>query len=305
MRPENRQTDNLSRPYAPLRAFYGLMFLALLLLPLTACALRAVQPEPAPEPAPLGLPDNITCEIEIVTESDISRADDGSILAAYTYRLPVMSLYRRNGEPVTEENAADSRESEAVAMMRTFNRAFTEWKAEADFPALETLAQYDYDVKKQDKASWDNHYEQGLDSEAYRTNHFVSVAGRFHYYAGGAHPNTVMLGWNYDMDKGEFFYAGQLFQSTEAVTNELMRMSRERAAEWNMSPEEFYWEDYADIINAWSEKSAVVTFDEYYMNVSYSPYDIAAYAAGEQIFSIPRTWLKPYLNQYGLRLLSA
>lgn len=300
MKPEN----HTPRPQTPLRAFYGLIFLALALLPLTACALRTVQTTPAPEPAPLGLPDNLVCEIETETESDISRADDGSIIAAYTYRLPVMRLYRRNGEPVTEENAAEGREADAVEMTNIFNRAFTQWKIEADFPALEALARENYAQKQANKEKWENHYEQGLESEVYQTDRFVSVSGRFYYYAGGAHPNTVLLGWNYDMEKAAFFYAGQLFQDTEAVTDELLRLSRERAAEWNSTPEEFYWEDYADIINAWSEKSAAVTFDEYYMNVSYSPYDIAAYAAGEQIFSIPRTWLKPYLNQYGEHLLS-
>ena len=310
MKPENHQTkitpfaSPSPRPKTPLRAFYGLVLIALALLSLTACALRTVQSGSVSEPAPLGLPDNIVCEIELETQSDISRADDGSILAAYTYRLPVMSLYRRNGEPVTEENAADGRESDAVEMTNVFNRAFAQWKQEADFPALEALARDDYAQKQAEKVAWDYHYEQGLESDVYQTDRFVSVSGRFYYYAGGAHPNTVLLGWNYDMEKAVFFYAGQLFQETEAVTDELLRMARERAGEWNMTPEEFYWEDYADIINAWSEKSAAVTFDEYYMNVSYSPYDIASYAAGEQIFSIPRTWLQPYLNQYGQHLLS-
>lgn len=303
MKPENRNRS--ARPRTPLRAFYGLVLVALALLPLTACALNAVQNISPPEPAPVGLPDSLTCEIEIETQSDIARADDKSILAVYTYRLPVMRLYRRNGEPVAEDNAADQREADAVETVNTFNRAFTRWKTEADFPALEELARQDYAQKKENKENWDYHYEQGLESDVYQTGRFVSVSGRFYYYAGGPHPNTVLLGWNYDLEKGAFFYAGQLFRDTEAVTEELLRMARDRAGEWNMTPEEFYWEDYPDILNAWSEKSAVVTFDEYYMNVSYSPYDIASYAAGEQIFSVPRTWLKPYLNQYGERILGA
>ena len=299
MKPEETTPPRLK---TSLRALYGLLLLVSALV-LSACAPRTTQ-TPVSEPAPVGLPDNLVCEIETVTESDLSRATDGAILAAYTYRLPVMGLYRRNGEPVTEENAADARERDAVAMADNFNRAFEQWKAEADFPALEALAWENYEQKKQEKVSWDYHYEQGLESEVYKTDRFVSVSGRFYYYAGGAHPNTVLLGWNYDMETASFFYAGQLFQNTQAVTDELLRLSRERAAELNVPAEEFYWEDYADIINAWSEKSAAVTFDEYYMNVSYSPYDIASYAAGEQIFSIPRSWLKPYLNQYGERLLS-
>lgn len=304
MKPENHHISSAPPYRTPLRALYGLVLIALALVLLTACALRTARTtSPAPE-VPAGLPENLTCEIENEPESDISRADDGSIIAAYTYQLPVMRIYRRNGAPVTEETAASARELDAVRLADTFNQAFTQWKEEADFPALEELALQDYAQKLEEKIPWDYHYEQGLESEVYQTGRFASVSGRFYYYAGGAHPNTVLLGWNYDLEKGEFFYAGQLFQETEPVTEELLRMARERAVEWNTTPEDFFWEDYADILGAWSEKSAVVTFDQYYMTISYSPYDIAAYAAGEQIFSIPLTWLVPYMNQYGRHLFS-
>lgn len=277
--------------------------LALALLLLTACAFHKVS-TPAPENAPAGLPENLTCEIETEPESGISRADDGSMIAAYTYKLPVMRLYRENGAPVNEETAENSRELDAVQIANTFNQAFRDWKEEADYPALEELAQQDYAQKQEDKQNWDYHYEQGLETDIYKASRFVSVSGRFYYYAGGAHPNTVFLGWNYDMEKGTFFYAGQLFQDTEAVTEELLHLARERAAEWNMTPEDFFWEDYAETLNGWSEKSAVVTFDQFNMTISFSPYVIASYAAGEQIFNIPITWLWQYLNPYGKHLLS-
>ena len=310
MNSETHQNPATSKPYqdaprrTPLRALYGLVILALALTLLTACALHTVTTTqtPAPEP-PAGLPDSIICEIETAPESDISRADDGSILAAYTYQLPVMRLYRRNGAPVNDETAASTQERNAVQMADTFNQAFAQWRTEADFPALEELARGDYAQKLENQEKWENHYEQGLESAVYQTNRFASISGRFYYYAGGAHPNTVLLGWNYDLEKASFFYAGQLFQDTETVTAELLRMARERAQEWNMAPQEFFWENYADILGAWSDSSAVVTFDEYYMNISFSPSEIAAYAAGEQMFSIPRTWLKPYLNAYGEHLL--
>ena len=290
--------------HTPLRTFYGLVLLALSIVLLSACAIGAAQNAAPPDNTPVGLPENLTCEIELVPESDISRAEDGSILAAYSYQLPVMGLYRRNGAPVTEETAESARELEAVQMVKTFNEAFQQWKTEADFSALEELARQDYAQKIQDNLNWDYHYEQGLESDFYQTDRFVSVSGRFYYYAGGAHPNTVLLGWNYDLEKGAFFYAGQLFKDTEPVTEELLHMASERAAEWNMTPEEFFWEDYPDILNGWSDNAAVVTFDEFNMTVSFSPYDIASYAAGEQIFTIPLTWLKQYLNQYGQHLLS-
>lgn len=311
MKPENHQIPSIDpsaiRRVRKSRTLLAFLLLTLILLPLTSCALprqnAATVREPVQE-TPVGLPDNLVCEITTESVSDATRSSNGTILAAYSYQIPVMGIYRRNGEPLTEESAVTERELFAVKMADTFNQAFAQWQNEADFPALEELAWQDYDLSLQEGSDWVNHYEQGLDTDVYQTDRLVSVSGRFYYYAGGAHPNTVLLGWNYDLEKGAFFYAGQLFQETEAVTEALLRMANARAAEWNMDPREFYWEDYEQILGAWSDSSAVVTFDDDNMTVSFSPYDIAAYAAGEQIFDLPRTWIEPYLNQYGKRLLS-
>lgn len=302
MKPEISQQIPVPGTRRPL--WFIVFVLSLSLLLLTSCALLPAHTTVSEPPPPAGFPDNLTCEIELESDNGASRSDDGVMLAAFNYQIPVMRIYRRNGAPVTAESAASTEELNAVNMADTFNRAFEEWEQQADFLALEALARQDYALRKQDNLEWNYHYEQGLESSLYQTNRFVSIAGRFYYYAGGAHPNTVLLGWNYDLEKGEFFYAGQLFENTEAVTEELLRMARERAAERNMAPEEFFWEDYADILREWNENSAVVTFDESYMTISFSPYDLASYAAGEQVFTFSRAWIAPYLNQYGAHILS-
>ena len=62
-----------------------------------------------------------------------------------------------------------------------------------------------------------------------------------------------------------------------------------------------YWEDYQTIAADWS--SYAVSFDEDGMTVAFSPYEIACYAAGPQIFKLSYDFLKPYLSDHGLEIL--
>ena len=39
------------------------------------------------------------------------------------------------------------------------------------------------------------------------------------------------------------------------------------------------------------------------MHITFSPYDIAPYAAGAQEFTLPYDWLAPHLSESGLALL--
>ena len=68
-----------------------------------------------------------------------------------------------------------------------------------------------------------------------------------------------------------------------------------------MTPGEMFWEDYEDIIADWS--SYAVSFDEEGMTVAFSPYELAAYAAGAQEFVLTYEELAPHLNQRGRQML--
>ena len=85
------------------------------------------------------------------------------------------------------------------------------------------------------------------------------------------------------------------------VTEELTRQARCRASEEDMVPEEMFWEDYESIIADWS--SYAVSFDESGMTVAFSPYELAAYAAGAQEFTLTYEELAPHLNQRGQQVL--
>ena len=39
------------------------------------------------------------------------------------------------------------------------------------------------------------------------------------------------------------------------------------------------------------------------MNVAFSPYELAAYAAGAQEFKMPYEWLKEYLDEHSIEVL--
>ena len=57
----------------------------------------------------------------------------------------------------------------------------------------------------------------------------ISVSGIYYSYTGGAHPNTWLLGWNYDLETGEFFSPEVLSEGTElqdAVTSEIIRQAQ-------------------------------------------------------------------------------
>ena len=123
-------------------------------------------------------------------------------------------------------------------------------------------------------------------------------------YTGGAHPNSYFLGWTFDLENGTFYgpegMAGQT-QLQEAVSAEIIRQAQERAEQEGMTAEEFFWAEYQQIIAEWPNYA--VSFDQSGMRVAFSPYELAAYAAGPQTFHMSYEWLEPYLDEHGLTAL--
>ena len=162
------------------------------------------------------------------------------------------------------------------------------------------------DMCREWEMDWGGPYTLGLDCTVYQTEQLVSVAGTYYSYTGGAHSNTYLLGWNFDLDTGEFFDAKALSDGTalqDYVAEELTVQACSRAAEADMAPMEMFWEEYETVIADWS--SYAVSFDESGMTVAFSPYELACYAAGPQEFTISYEKLTPHLNQNGHRVLGA
>ena len=87
----------------------------------------------------------------------------------------------------------------------------------------------------------------------------------------------------------------------KAVEQELNVQALQIAADADLPPEEYFWADYTDILRDWVNYA--VSFDETGMTVAFSPYELACYAAGEQVFHLPYDQILPYLSEHGKRVL--
>ena len=237
--------------------------------------------------------------VELEKYEETVRDEDGAALAECSYELPVMRVLAEDGSVL--EEAASAEQERALAAAETFNARFAAWK---DNP--KTLAE----SAKEDRAFRN---ESGLESVAYtddlrcavyQTERLISVSGTYSTYTGGAHPNHILMSWNFDLETGEFFEPEILDEGgdlREYVHQALMKEARETAAGADMAPRDLYWEDYADTLSEWL--SYAVSFDAEGMTVGFSPYELAAYAAGPQIFRLTYDQLAPHLGEHGRTLL--
>lgn len=243
----------------------------------------------------------IRYQVELSTWTDTALAEDGTELAEYRFDLPVLTPVREDGTPVEEPQTPA--EEQAAAVAAAFNEKFGKWAAAEEFSEIVSWAEEDLAFRREEGIDWPGPYTVELDCSVYQTEHLISVSGTYYSYTGGAHPNTWMLGWNFDLQTGEFFDPELLAEDTElqeAVIAELLRQAQTPDENGYVAAES-YWEDYEDIMANWA--SYAVTFDEVGMNVIFSAYELAPYAEGPQEFHLSYAYLEPYLNESGLELL--
>ena len=202
------------------------------------------------------------------------------------------------------QKAAAPAEEAALTAAETFNSQFRDWAAADGFDEVTAWAEEDRAGRAETGAAW-TPYVLELESEVCRTGDLISVQAVYYGSSGGAHPNTVLMAWNFDLSTGRFLTPEQLAADgqafSEAVAQELLRQSRETAAAYDMAPEDFFWTNYQEILAGWS--SYAVSFDGEGMTVGFSPYELAAYAAGPQIYHLPYEQLAGYFSTHGLALL--
>ena len=241
----------------------------------------------------------IAFSVEMETYEETVRDEDGAALAECSYELPVLTARLADGSVL--ETVATACQERALAVAETFNGRFAQWKTNP-----RTLAE----SAREDRAFRNESglepvaYTDNLSCTVYQTERLVSVSGNYSTYTGGAHPNSILMSWNFDLDAGEFFEPEILDEGgdfREYVHLALVKQARETAAAAGMTPKDFYWEDYEDTLAEWS--SYAVSFDETGMTVGFSPYELAAYAAGPQVFHLAYETLLPHLGQHGRALL--
>ena len=257
-------------------------------------------PPPAAEPA---LEETCVCTIEMMDWEDSAVDGDGASLATCRVHMPVLTARRADGTAI--EAAGTEAEARALAAAETFNAQFAVWTLDEEFQELADLAREERAWRQESGIDWGPAFFTELTSETYQTDRLVSVAGDYYSYTGGAHPNTVLMAWNFDLETGAFFVPEQLAGDGEAfskaVSEEIVRQIGETAAEYDLTAAEMFWENYEEISAGWS--SYAVSFDETGMTVGFSPYELAAYAAGPQVFHLSYDLLAPHLGDYGRAVL--
>ena len=240
--------------------------------------------------------------VETEVWEDTILAEDGTELVHYIFRIPQMFACYVDGSPIIR--AERETEEAALETADTFNQQFSTWTDGEGLAELTKAAQADLTLRRESGFEWEFPYELELSTSIYSTDCMVSVSATYERFTGVAHPNTYLMSWNYDLTGGAFFTAealaadSQLFR--DAVQEEIIRQTGISTPEEAVAAG--YWEDYADIAADWS--SYAVSFDEEGMTVAFSPYELACYASGPQIFSLTYGQVEPYLSDHGRTVLS-
>ena len=199
------------------------------------------------------------------------------------------------------QRAASEEQERALAAAETFNARFAQWRTNPG-----TLAE----AAREDQAFRNESglepvaYTDDLSCTVYQTERLISVSGVYCTYTGGAHPNSILMSWNFDLDSGTFFEPDFLEEDgrlKEFVAAELVRQAEEDALENGLAPGDYLWPDYESILADWTNYA--VSFDEEGMTVGFSPYELACYAAGPQVFRLTYDQLRPHLGQHGRAVL--
>ncbi|SFP70574.1 protein of unknown function [Oscillibacter sp. PC13] len=247
-------------------------------------------------------PEAVTYTVELQTVENTAEAEDGTLLVHYKFELPVMTAVRKDGSEILQ--AANETERAALLIVESFNSQFADWLDRGEFSALAAAAEEDRTWQVLNGGEWIGAYELGLTCDLYQTGELISVAAEYYSYTGGAHPNTSLLAWNFDLTTGQFFTPAILAADGQdflaAVQEEIVRQANIPLEDGTV-PAAGYWEDYEEIAADWS--SYAVSFDETGMKVAFSPYEIACYAAGPQVFSLPYELLLPHLSDHGKVIL--
>lgn len=268
--------------------------LFLVLSTLSGCANETLTNLKNAPPILAAAPAVFTYQAELTRCEGAVSGDDGTVLAEYAYEVPLLKVCQAGGTLL--ETASDPEESKALAAAQTFNDQFLSW-VEPDLTGLTEIAQEEQSFRAEEGLSFIP-YQDELSCTVYQTEQLISVFATYCTYTGGAHPNTILLSWNFDLESGEFFEPEILDEGgdlREYVQSAMARQVREEKLQ------DLYWEDYETTLADWSNYA--VSFDETGMTVAFSPYELAAYAAGPQIFRLSYEELLPHLGPHGRALL--
>lgn len=246
-------------------------------------------------------PEAVTYSVERDVLEKTVQAADGTKLAEVRYQLPLLEAVGEDGAVIAEGTTAVRKQ--ALEVTAEFNAGFAAWRQ--DDGSLEQTVNEDYRYRPGMFKELGMYYVDELDFSVWQTERLVSIRGDSYSYYGGAHPNTMLLAWNFDLVSGTYINALAIGHEEQEfrtiVAEELALLAEERALNLQQEPTAMYWEDYKTILLDWSEYA--VSFDTAGMTVRFSPYELGSYAAGSHEFTISYAFLEPHLSDYGRELL--
>jgi hypothetical protein len=123
---------------------------------------------------------------------------------------------------------------------------------------------------------------------------FISVLFSFHEYLGGAHPNTITESFNYDLNRNAPVSLADLFTPnsnylkviSDYAIKELKKLDTVSGVENGAGPK-------IENFHSWNITPAG-------LKITFDPYQVGPYAAGEHKVVVPYSVLKPIIRQDGL-----
>ena len=244
--------------------------------------------------------EQITYTVERDTLQQEIRAENGILLASVRYQLPLLQARGADGEIITEGTTPER--ARALEVTAAFNENFEPWRQE-DVTLRQTVTE-DYTYRP-DMFAMGMYYADELDFSVWQTEKLISIRADSYSYYGGAHPNSMLLGWNFALETGTYLNPLTLGEDEQAfrtlVAEELILQADERAVRMGTEAAYLYWGDYRSILQNWNDYP--VTFDTAGMTVRFSAYELGSYASGAHEFTISYAFLKPYLGAYGCEML--
>ncbi len=240
-------------------------------------------------------------------------ADDGTLLLSEKYELPQLALQTADdslaSDASAQTNGAEGAQSAESAVCDTFNaemqRVLDALHAESAEVAQNAREYYN---SLEDKTSFFGPWASELATiSTYQTDGLLSVTAETYIYYGGAHPNTVLRTWNFDLTTGEFLTLDTLDaqSSTDSVLGKtlidtLSTAVLDKIREQDLS--EGYFEDYDSYVRDLSTNASFY-FAAEGMYIEFDTYVIAPYAAGPQSFFIPYSTFYNALDAHTQSLL--
>lgn len=224
-------------------------------------------------------------------------ADDGRLLVQAGYARPQL-VEDGDGEIMTTNDAVAG----------AINRYFEDWMTrQLEFlDDVTEMAREHYGLSGEDErwGTEDYSYTDFVTTDYWRGGQLLCIQMEYSTYSGGAHPNSWREAVSFDLMTGRTVTMPDLTDDltglTEAVTEKLL-LAITQTDVWVEQGADGFFPDYADTVAEWMDKPLL--FGEEGVTVVFNAYDIASYAAGEQSFLLPYSFLQPYLNDYAVMLL--